>query len=75
MSGLSVDLTMYGCPMHYIKAREAVRKISKKQTIELLVNSGDAVEEVLRSLQQDGQQCEVESLDVLTSRIRVKRNT
>jgi len=67
------DLTMYGCPMHYIKAREAISKIALDQDLELLVNRGDAVTEVLNSLRQDGQQCEITSEDVLTTTIRVRR--
>jgi TusA-related sulfurtransferase len=75
MSVLSgqIDLTLYGCPMHYIKAREAINKVELEQDLELLVNSGDAVTEVLNSLRQDGQQCEITSEEVLTTTIRVRR--
>jgi TusA-related sulfurtransferase len=68
-----IDLTHYGCPMHYIKAREAISKIGLEEDIELWVNSGDAVTEVLKSLRQDGQQCEVTAEAVLTTTIRVRR--
>ena len=68
-----IDLTLYGCPMHYIKARDAISKIRLEEDIELLVNNGDAVTEVLRSLRHDGQQCEVVSEAVLTTTIRVRR--
>ncbi|MCX4187261.1 sulfurtransferase TusA family protein [Methylophaga sp. OBS4] len=68
-----IDLTLYGCPMHYIKAREAIRQIELEEDIELVVNNGDAVIEVLKSLRQDGQQCEITSEDVLTTTIKVKR--
>lgn len=69
----SLDLTLYGCPMHYIKAREAINKIALEQDIELLVNKGNAVTEMLNSLRQDGQQCEITSEDVLTTTILVRR--
>lgn len=69
----SLDLTLYGCPMHYIKAREAIKKIALEQDIELLVNKGNAVTEMLNSLRQDGQQCEITSEDVLTTTILVRR--
>jgi hypothetical protein len=59
--------------MHYIKAREAIRQIELEEDIELVVNNGDAVIEVLKSLRQDGQQCEITSEDVLTTTIKVKR--
>lgn len=68
-----IDLSLYGCPMHYIKAREAISKIPLEEEIELLVNSGDAVTEVLKSLRQDGQQCEVISEEILTTTIRVRK--
>ncbi len=68
-----IDLTQYGCPMHYIKAREAISKIAPEQDIELLVNNGDAVNEVLKSLRQDGQQCEVVAEQGLTTTIRVRK--
>jgi TusA-related sulfurtransferase len=59
--------------MHYIKAREAISNISLEQDIELVVNNGDAVTQVLNSLRQDGQQCEITSEDGLTTTIRVRR--
>lgn len=68
-----IDLTQYGCPMHYIKAREAISHIPLEQDIELWVNSGDAVTEVLKSLRQDGQQCEVVAEEGLTTTIRVRK--
>jgi len=68
-----IDLTQYGCPMHYIKAREAISDIELEQDIELWVNSGDAVTEVLKSLRQDGQQCEVVAEEGLTTTIRVRK--
>ncbi|EGL56164.1 sulfurtransferase TusA family protein [Methylophaga thalassica] len=68
-----VDLTLFGCPMHYIKAREALQKLALEQSIDLLVNTGDAVDEVFNSLTQDGQQCEITSTEGLTTTIRVRR--
>jgi TusA-related sulfurtransferase len=59
--------------MHYIKAREAISQIAIEQDLELVVNNGDAVTEVLNSLRQDGQQCEITSEDVLTTTIRVRK--
>lgn len=75
MSVLSgqIDLSQYGCPMHYIKAREAISHIAIEQELELVVNNGDAVTEVLNSLRQDGQLCEITAEDVLTTTIRVRK--
>ena len=69
----TIDLTLYGCPMHYIKARESLRKIKLGQEILLIVNNGDAVTEVLNSLRQDGQGCEIESEQALTTTIKVMK--
>jgi len=68
-----VDLTLFGCPMHYIKAREAVQKLALEQSIDLQVNTGDAVDEVFNSLTQDGQLCQITSTEGLTTTIRVRR--
>ncbi|WP_273148860.1 sulfurtransferase TusA family protein [Methylophaga thiooxydans] len=75
MSALTeeLDLTLYGCPMHYIKAREAIKNIALEQDIKLLVNTGNAVTEMLNSLRQDGQHCEITTEDVLTRTILVRR--
>jgi TusA-related sulfurtransferase len=59
--------------MHYIKAREAISNIALEQDLELVVNNGDAVTQVLNSLRQDGQQCEITSEDVLSTTIRVRK--
>lgn len=66
-----IDLSLYGCPMHYIKAREALRQMEIDQAIVFWVNNGDAVKEVMTSLRQDGQLCEIVSEEKLTSSIRV----
>ncbi|WP_289281872.1 MULTISPECIES: sulfurtransferase TusA family protein [unclassified Methylophaga] len=68
-----VDLTLFGCPMHYIKAREALKHIDIEESVDLLVNTGDAVDEVFNSLSQDGQECAITSSEGLTTTIRVRR--
>ena len=65
------DLTLYGCPLHYIKAREALGNIELEQALLLIVNNGKAVEELLASLRQDGHSCEVTAQETLTTTIRV----
>lgn len=71
---VTLDLTLYGCPMHYIKAREALSKMEREQVIQLVVNNGNAVEEVITSLRHDGQLCEITSTDTLTTTIRVVKH-
>ncbi|MAX53031.1 MAG: hypothetical protein CMH22_13725 [Methylophaga sp.] len=68
-----VDLTLFGCPMHYIKAREALKHTAIEESVDLLVNTGDAVDEVFNSLSQDGQECAITSSEGLTTTIRVRR--
>jgi len=67
------DLTLFGCPMHYIKARELIRPMMIDEVVLLEINKGDAVEEVMTSLRHDGQHCDVESEETLTVLIRVTK--
>lgn len=66
-----VDLTLYGCPMHYIKARERVGRMEQDQAVLFEINNGDAVDDVIKSLRQDGQVCEIESKQSLTTTVKV----
>jgi len=69
----TMDLTLYGCPLHYIKARDALGKIDLEQMLMFIVNNGKAVEEILASLRQDGHDCDVEEQETLTTTIRVTK--
>lgn len=69
----TIDLTLYGCPLHYIKARAALESVEAEQDVLFIVNNGDSVDEVLRSLRQDRHICEKESEGILTTTIRVTR--
>ncbi|MBL1321636.1 MAG: hypothetical protein COA63_011325 [Methylophaga sp.] len=71
----TVNLTLYGCPLHYIKAREALTDMTIEQEILLEVNNGDAVGEVITSLRHDGQWCEIVSEQTLTSIIKVVKKS
>lgn len=68
-----VDLTEYGCPLHYIKARETIKRKEVGEIIYFLINNGNAVTEVMNSLQQDGQFCEVEQIDILKTTLKVTK--
>jgi len=70
-----VDLTLYGCPMHYIKAREVIGRMERDQAIFFEINNGDAVDDVMKSLRQDGQACEIESTQSLTTTVKVVKRT
>ena len=69
-----VDLTQFGCPLHYIKAREAIKTISIGDELLFLVNNGEAVTDVMNSLLHDGQLCEIEQQDVLITKLKVIKN-
>jgi TusA-related sulfurtransferase len=69
----TMDLTLYGCPLHYIKAREALGNIDIEQALLFVVNNGKAVEEILASLRQDGHSCDVEEQETLNTTIRVTK--
>lgn len=69
----TLDLSLYGCPMHYIKAREALGKIEVQQSLMFIVNNGEALQEIVASLSQDGHSCDVEKQETLTTTIRVTK--
>ncbi|PHS31657.1 MAG: hypothetical protein COA95_05850 [Methylophaga sp.] len=68
---ITLNLTLYGCPLHYIKAREALSEMKFEQEIVFEVNNGDAINEILTSLRHDGHLCEIVSEQTLTSTIKV----
>ncbi|MDO7667876.1 MAG: hypothetical protein MUQ39_05745 [Pseudomonadota bacterium] len=57
--------------MHYIKAREVVGKMSLDQAVLFEINNGDALDDVIKSLRQDGQLCEIESKQSLITTVKV----
>jgi TusA-related sulfurtransferase len=69
----TIDLTLYGCPLHYIKARSALQRVALEQELLFIVNNGDAVNEVLNSLRGDGQICEISLVGSLTTTIKVTK--
>ena len=66
-----IDLTQFGCPVHYLKAREALKLVNIGEHLYFLVNNGEAVTDVMNSLQHDGQLCEIEQQDVLITKLKV----
>lgn len=51
-----IDLSTYACPLHYIKARNELRKYSEGDTVAFLLDNGVSVQEVSSSLTNDGHQ-------------------
>ena len=50
----TIDLTAYGCPLHYIKARNELRKFNGGEVVDFLFVSGDPSQQVSSSLKNDG---------------------
>lgn len=69
----TLDLSLYGCPMHYIKAREALGRVDVEQSLMFIVNNGEALQEIIASLSQDGHHCDIEEKETLTTTIRVTK--
>lgn len=51
-----VDLSSFGCPLHYIKARNSLRQFQAGDIINFLFASGSPAEQASSSLQSDGHQ-------------------
>jgi TusA-related sulfurtransferase len=69
----TMDLSLYGCPMHYIKAREALGSVDAEQSLLFIVNNGEALQEIVASLSKDGHKCDVQEQETLTTTIRVTK--
>ncbi|HEY0674808.1 MAG TPA: sulfurtransferase TusA family protein [Immundisolibacter sp.] len=49
-----VDLSTYGCPLHYVKARQALSRIPIGGRMAFLFSAGESAEQVRSSLADDG---------------------
>jgi len=49
-----IDLTSFGCPLHYIKARNSLRSINSGDVVNFLFASNDSAQEASSSLTNDG---------------------
>jgi TusA-related sulfurtransferase len=49
-----VDLSPYACPLHYIKARNELRKVAPGGVVEFIVMPGEPLQQVSSSLADDG---------------------
>jgi sulfite reductase (ferredoxin) len=66
----TIDLTAYGCPLHYIKARNELRKFKGGDEVDFLFVSGDPSQQVSSSLKSDGH--EILSVQEQGSATRIK---
>ena len=49
-----IDLSSYGCPLHYIKARNTLRQYQQGDVVTFVFASGDGVDQAVSSLGGDG---------------------
>ena len=68
-----IDLTSYGCPLHYIKARNELRKFNEGEVIEFLFTAGEPAEQVSSSLESDGHHILAKEEQGTKTRIRVRK--
>ncbi|MDX1572987.1 MAG: hypothetical protein R3341_03105 [Methylophaga sp.] len=75
MSDLSktVDLSMFGCPVHKTRALQAAEPLADGETICIKLNN-DAVNTVVKHLQENGYHCDVDAPDIITTKIKVTKN-
>lgn len=66
----TIDLTSYGCPLHYIKARNELRRFGNGEVVDFLFVSGDPSRQVSSSLKSDGH--EIVSVQELGTATRIK---
>jgi sulfite reductase (ferredoxin) len=68
-----IDLTGYGCPLHYIKARNALRNFNGGDEVDFLFVSGDPSQQVSSSLKSDGHEILSFQEQGTATRIKVRK--
>ena len=68
-----IDLTAYGCPLHYIKARNELRKFKDGDEVDFLFVSGDPSQQVSTSLKSDGHEILSVQEQGTATRIKVRK--
>jgi sulfite reductase beta subunit-like hemoprotein/TusA-related sulfurtransferase len=68
-----IDLTGYGCPLHYIKARNELRKFKGGDIVDFLFVSGDPSRQVSSSLASDGHEIISVQEQGTATRIKVRK--
>ncbi len=49
-----IDLSTYGCPLHYVKARQALSRLAAGERVAFLFAAGESAEQVRDGLSADG---------------------
>lgn len=52
----TVDITDVVCPMTFVKAKAAIEELEVGDVLEVIMNEGEPVQNVPRSMKEDGQQ-------------------
>ncbi len=68
-----IDLSGYGCPLHYIKARNALQRFGPGEVVEFVFAPGEASRQVRSSLESDGHQILQLREEAQGTRIRVRK--
>ncbi len=68
-----VDLSTYGCPLHYLKARNELHTVSVGDVVDFLLESGESTQQVTSSLENDGHRVLYREEHGTTTRITVKK--
>jgi len=68
-----IDLTGFGCPLHYIKARNELRKYPAGEVVDFLFVSGDPSQQVRNSLKSDGHEILAVEEQGTATRIKVRK--
>ena len=68
-----VDLSTYGCPLHYLKARNALHSVSVGEVVDFLLESGESTQQVASSLENDGHRVLYKEERGTTTQITVKK--
>ena len=69
----AIDLSTFGCPLHYIKARNELRKFSTGEVVDFLFTAGEPSQQVSSSLASEGHEILETEAQGDKTRIRVKK--
>ena len=68
-----VDLSTYGCPIHYMKARVELDKLNGGDVIDFLLASGESTRQVTTSLAEEGHTIVAAQEQGITTRVTVRK--
>ncbi len=71
----TVDLSSYGCPVHYMKARIEIGKLAAGEEIDFLLEAGESTNQVTESLAKDGHHILTTQAQGAHTRVRVRKSS